>query len=150
MNHESCGTLACVPDADHLWRSVRHDASNLAWHDDEKRWIPAGTALQFDPDWSGRWREHLIDIHGLGPSDVAEAHRPLVFEVQVEAIRMLGMKVEHTPQATDPTDCAHASTWYRTDGAQPTRPERALLRNALAVLLTLVHGAIAMPPPPGA
>jgi hypothetical protein len=122
----------------------------LLWHADDQRWLPAGTALRFNPEWSTSWKQHLTDVHEREPSDVAAQSHPLVYEASVAGVRDLGMRVEHTPQGRAPNECAHASTWYRAGDEQPTKPERAELRNALARSLRLVHGTVTLSPPPGA
>lgn len=72
--------------------------------------------LQFDPDLSVRWKEHLV-LHSYSASDLVtfNPERPLVFEANVGDVRALRMDdnkrfyVAYTPMDDEPFGCAHVS-----------------------------------------
>ena len=154
MGANSCQAVPCgepqeIPDDATLFRSARHNEDDLEWHADRRAWLPTDRSLQFDPDCSGYWEEDLTDSHGLGPSSVASARRPLVFSGQTHHFRSLDLEVSHTPQASDPIDCAHSSIDW-PDHIEPTKPTRRHLRAGMRRGLSLVYGEVSLSPPPGA
>jgi len=122
------------------------------WDYDKKVWIPSPEALQFDPDLSGSWREHLQERHGLGPASVSTEDYPLVGEWLVDDIRAHNFQVEHTPQGPLPIECAHTSVWWPANMLEPGKIEpnktiRRRLRSGLAGDMSWVHGEISAQPP---
>lgn len=146
-----CGAVSELDDTHGLWRRVRDDPDDLTWHSEEQRWLPRPEqpSIQFNPDLSCYWREHLVEQHASGPrSAIGSASRyALVFELAAGQARNLRCLVEHSPQGPTVPDCAHSSV-RREAGL--TRAERAALRNDLAYAMRLVYGVPTQQPPPGA
>src|SRR5260370_25328854 len=108
--------------------------------------------MQFDPDLSGSWHQHLQERHDLGPGSVANDEYPLVGEWLVSDIRTLDFQVEHTPQGPLPIECAHISVLWSASTLKPGQIEpekttRRRLRSALAGDMSWVYGEINAQPP---
>jgi hypothetical protein len=108
-------------------------------------------SLQFDPDLSVPWREHLAENHNAGPEAVLadDARYSLVFEITADQAEGLGLTPEHTPDPDQghPVGCAHSSLW-RAESLGPKQRRKLGLEIALAMVL--VHGAPTIPTPDGA
>lgn len=127
--------------------------NHLAWDYDNNRYVPNPAALTFDPEMSTRWAEHL-EMHGLGPADVLDGddRYTLVGEWSVQSVRNKEFPVEHTPDASEPLGCAHASIYWppgsiNPGSNRPDGPTRTSLRNFLARQMSLAYGEITTPPP---
>lgn len=128
----------------------------MEWDADNQRWLPAQNQLQFDPELSTYWREHLA-IHDQNPEVLLADNLTytLVGEWEVEAVRQLHFPVEHSPTGEKPPDCAHTSVYWPPDSLTPSQPEpskakRRALRGPLAARMTWVYGEITTTPPEGA
>lgn len=148
-----CGEPSDLSGADHLWRQFQNSENHLIWDYDNERWLPAPAALQFNPEMSSQWREHL-QAHGLGANVILSIDRgySLVGEWPVDAIERLKFPVQHTPVGSTPIECAHSSVYWPPetlpDGKiQPTKDIRNLLRGNLADLIKWVCGEITVPRP---
>ena len=147
-----CGEKLEVPFDGHFLRRFRDSDNHRVWDYDKKAWVPSPEALQFDPDLSGSWNEHLKESHGLGPASVASDGYPLVGEWLVSDIRALDFEVEHTPQGSLPIECAHTSVWWpisalKQGKTEPDKPTRRRLRSVLAGDMSWAHGEISAKPP---
>jgi hypothetical protein len=145
-----CGTGAALPDDGQLLRSIAHDPDALEWFADEQRWLPTAKAMQFDPDCSMFWRQHLQEVHDQAPECVTVGKRPLVFEVRAGSARNLEFGAEHSPDGDTPIACAHSSLEWPGGGPQPPKPVRNALRSDLVRHMELIVGEILLPPPPAA
>lgn len=154
-----CVEARNIPEAHHLIRRFRDDPNHLTW-DDELGPVPhhsAGNSLQFDPDLSTSWREHLEE-HGIGPAGVLGWRRSpysLVGQISVWNARQLNFLVKHTPTETIPTGCAHASIdWppgeIHPPATQPAKAVRSKLRSELARGFPIIYGTVDSLRPPGA
>jgi hypothetical protein len=144
-----CGTVQEIPDSHRVWRAGRDDEDQRVWFGDERRWIPAPKpppAIQFNPDLSVAWREHLELVHDLGPAAVLPDGYTLVWEAQVGAVRALGVTVEHSPPEPDPWLCAHSSVDL-PDGA--TKAVERAVRTKISQIMRHVHGTLPPTGPPG-
>ena len=112
-------------------------------------------ALQFDPDLSVHWREH-IELHSLGLSHLVrfKAGAPLVFQAIVGEVRGLRsddgrqMYVAYTPTNEPTFGCSHASVLLLVrDRDKQARDE---LREDLRPLWRLVYGTPTLALPEGA
>jgi hypothetical protein len=117
--------------------------------------MPAPSELQFNPDMSSQWKEHLLR-HNLGPESILEGYPSytLVGEFPVANLRGHHFKVTHSPRDSKPIDCAHTSVNWPPDSIGENRKEPPKgIRNALRRDLTSdfkwVLGTDA-PPPDGA
>jgi hypothetical protein len=151
-----CGKPEDIPGGDHFLRRFIDSENHLEWDADNRRWLPSAASMQFDPDLSGSWREHL-EFHELSPSSVIDGnHRyTLVGEWSIEALRDIKFVVTHSPISAIPIGCAHTSVDWPRDAIEPgsRRPDsmkRMSLRNSLGVRMTWVYGDITTPPPEGA
>ncbi len=148
-----CGEQDQLEDDQHLWRRVKDDPNMLIWNSDEKRWVPSNTnpsnSVQFNPELSTFWREHLEDSHMLTARSIAddELGYTLVFEIMVEVPRKFGATVVHTPTCERPVQCAHTSVFYPND---LNKGQRFIFRQELAHSMFLVSGSCHQVPPPGA
>lgn len=152
-----CGEVEVLSGSDRLWRRVYDHPDSLEYFPDEDRWLPKGSppAVQFDPDLSMTWREHLERRHRLGPEAIiADSGHALVFEMSVDDAEILGCAAEHSPVGDEPVDCAHASILYPPLPNDLTRNQRkseqAAVRNAVGRAMRRVHGSVTQPKPPGA
>lgn len=150
---DSCGEATELIARDHLWRQFRDSEEHLAWDYDNHTWLPTPAALQFDPDLSTRWSEHLR-AHGLGPESLTDESKgyTLVGEWEISDIRKEQFLVSHTPCGNQPLDCAHSSVYWPPqevppDKSQPNRDRRRELRSALAAEMIWVHGQVTIQPP---
>src|SRR5207237_775432 len=116
-----CGEPQTIPDDHQVWRRLRDHPDHRTWDDDLQRWLPRvghpETALQFDPDLSTSWRQHLEIQHGLDPRAVITGTTySLVYQVDVGSLRALELTVKHTPpdgpEGTRPIGCAHTSAYW--------------------------------------
>lgn len=135
-------------DTDHLWRQFRDSDDYLVWDYDNQRWLPSPAALQFDPEMSSSWTEHLSD-HKIGPDGILDRNKgySLVGRWQVAALRKLEFPVEHSPCGNRPIDCAHSSVYWPPDAVgegkrEPSKSLRKQLRSDLAAQMTWVLGDI--------
>jgi hypothetical protein len=153
-----------VQECDYVFRLAKDVEDDYEWHrDDDGNWTPKlrvspvkgrQPGLQFNPDFSVQWREHL-GMHSKGASDlVAATNRPLVFEANVGEIRKLraeGIRrfyVAYTPTDEEPLGCAHVSVLLLLD--KELKAASLSLRTDLSNLLALVHGTPSIPVPEGA
>jgi hypothetical protein len=148
-----CGEVVELAGQDHLWRQLRDSEQHLAWDYDNNAWLPSPAALQFDPELSTRWAEHLL-IHGLGPEDILDKDKgySLVGQWEISPIRSEHFPVAHTPCGAQPLDCAHSSVYWPPDEipsgkVEPNRDRRRDLRSTLADEMTWTHGQITTQPP---
>lgn len=148
-----CGERDQLEDDHHLWRRVKDDPNTLTWVPDEKRWVPSNThpsnSIQFDPELSTFWREHLEGTHRLTARSITDevGGYTLAFEMKVEVPRELGACVVHSPTCEKPIDCAHTSVFYPND---MDKSQRFIFRQELAHSMFLVSGSCSQVPPPGA
>jgi hypothetical protein len=154
-----------VFDDDHVWRQARDSEDHYSWHqDDDGNWIArlrvkglkgSMPGLQFDPDLSVQWREHL-DLHGYTPQGLVRAkpNLPLIFEANVGDIRAIRTEtlerfyVAYTPMDDEPYGCAHVSVLLLLRKSQSA--ERDSLREDLSRLLECRYGTPSVPVPEGA
>jgi hypothetical protein len=132
--------------------------NHLEWDGDNNRYVPAHSQLQFDPEMSTQWSEHLSRVHQLGP-EVILADAPnysLVGEWSVDAVRKLAFRVANTPDpdGDGPLNCSHASVYWPLASIVPPKTEpspskRKKLRNDLNREMTWAFGEISTPPPDG-
>lgn len=137
---------------DRLLRRVLHNANFLEWHYDLSRWVPSLAAVRFDPDGMSAFLRRLLEDHGLDAGEVATlggtSHKPaVVYEFGAQAATAIGYATEHTPNDDTPIGYAHAS--ILAAGGMP-RPEVRKARTELANSMTIVHGDVSLPRPPGA
>lgn len=131
------------------------DHDQLVWSQDEHRWVPAPEpppSMQFNPDLSASWKEHLEGRHLYGPdSTLTRPGYTLVWELKVADATRLEFTVEHSPTtASAPIECAHTSIWMPLDvsaTAKKTKDRRHELRTDLAHAMTHVLGRLPPPPP---
>lgn len=160
------GSLA-VHDGDHVLRQASNSEDHYEWYRDSNgNWVPrlrikglkgkaGAVGLQFDPDLSVQWKEHLR-LHSRGPEDLVRAKpgSPLVFEASVGDVRRLRAEgqyrfyVAYTPTDDEPFGCAHVSVLLLLRESQ--KAARDSLRTDLSELLELVHGTPTVPLPEGA
>ena len=146
-----CGEETELPSADHYLRRFRDSENHLTWDYDKGSWIPAPGSLNFNPDLSGSWREHLTK-HGLWPESIARDGYTLVGQWLIGDARDLNFLVDHTPQGREPIDCAHTSLYWPPDSiksgkVEPEPSKRKRLRSDLVGHMSWVHGEIRTPPP---
>ena len=140
--------------ADHsVWRTVRDDENWLIWSEELQRPLLRirGPGVNFDPDLSTTWKEHMEDIHGLAAAFLIELPpgRSLVYEARVEDLLGLGLEHSHTPTNPKPPGCAHL--FFFRPSTVTTKPEKYRLELDIAMRMTLVSGIIhSMSRPPGA
>jgi len=151
-----CGHAGELPDDDQVWRRFISSPNHRTWDSDVGRYIPNLGDLQFDPEMSTYWRQHLR-MHGKGPSSVLEgdSRYDLVGQLAINQVRGEGFPVEQTPHQESPIGCAHVSIYWPPESIQPGhkepfRDQRKLLRTKLAHGLTWVHGEMPTIGPPGA
>lgn len=122
---------------------MKNSENHVTWDDIDSQWHPRmeqpSNALQFDPDWSAYWRQHLAHRHQLPVASVANESYPLVF--QVTASKVLSIEYEghrfaadHSPQGDLPLDCAHCSVTYEDAAKFVRKGLRALLANELQLV----------------
>jgi hypothetical protein len=152
----SCGEPEDIPDNDHLLRRFMDSKNHLEWDADNMRWLPSAAAMQFDPDLSTSWKEHL-EFHGMGPEAVIAGNDrySLVGEWPVKTLRDSRLVITHSPSSSGPIDCAHTSVDWPPDAIEPgkRRPNGAMrmsVRNSLSVSISWVYGNITIVPPEGA
>jgi hypothetical protein len=152
-----CGQTLEIPDGDHLWRKFMDSANHLIWNHDLGRMVPSHAALQFDPDLSSDWREHLELVHQQTASAIVgdDSRYTLVGQFPVGRVRKLDFVVTATPNSIQPFGCAHASVdWpphtVPEHSIEPTRDVRKQLRNELAREASWVLGTPTVGPPAGA
>jgi hypothetical protein len=154
LTERPCGQPQPIGSDQRLWRRVIDHPDHVTWDADKERWLPrpsgSSNSLQFNPELSTFWCEHLQDRHRLLPSSILDpdGRYTLVYQSQVQDVRAIGCTVEHTPQADLPVDCAHTSVWYPSGATD--KPSRKAVRNDLARTVILVYGAISQSPPDGA
>jgi hypothetical protein len=148
-NSASCGEEQDIPDDSTLLRSVRHHADDLRWDSDRREWLPTDRALQFDPDFSTQWENHLVCVHGLAVDSVVTDGRPLVFDAEAGDFRSISLGVRHSPMGDEPIECAHSSVDW-PGGREPDKPAKRKLRAGMRRGMRLVHGEISLEAPPGA
>lgn len=152
LRQPPCGEVVELDDSQDLWRRVRDHADHLTWNSDDRRWMPRPTppsnALQFDPDMSTSWSQHLQGRHNQGPDAALdyEGRYTLVYGLNVGEARLIGCTVRHSPQASDPPDCAHSSLEWPVPADKSTRKA---IRADLSHAMKLVHGESRLEPPPG-
>lgn len=142
MTGAPCGEVAELPSDDSIWRLAKDSLDVLIWSDEQQRWLlrVPGNAIQFDPDLSTLWREHILVVHSRGPDAVCEQPpgRSILFQAVIGALIDLGLGVRHTPQEGE-HGCAHVSF----DRPHPlTKPERRELSMNIADVLVHVAGVI--------
>jgi hypothetical protein len=130
----------------------------LEWDSDNERFIPAASELKFDDDLSTQSREHLWDIHHLGPEAVLnnDTDYSLVGEWQVDAVRKLKFSVRSSPDLTidGPLGCSHVSIDWPTDSIippaiVPSKTARKKLRADLTREMTWAYGQVKTTRPDG-
>lgn len=148
-----CGEPQEIPVTNRVWRRLVDSKNHLAWDYDNNRYVPSPAALQFNPEMSTRWGEHL-KMHGLGVADVLENddRYTLVGEWSVEEVRKMHFPLEHTPDGDEPLGCAHASIYWppsavKAGTKRPDSVTRTSLRNQLVRGMAFVYGEITTPPP---
>lgn len=148
-----CGQQDIVGSSDVLWRKTRDHADHLEWYADLGCWLPRvedpSNALQFNPDLSVLWADHLLGRHEILASSLVAGDEVynLVFAVDVSAMATLKLRVEHTPTESTPVGCSHVSVW-RPESL--TKPQRKQLKYALQRLMRLVAGEVRRSVPEGA
>ena len=161
-----CGQEIPIEDDDHILRRFIDSPNHLEWDADNERFIPAANQLQFDPEpstqsseLSTQSREHLWDVHHLGPEAVLDnnPNYSLVGEWLVDSVRKHKFPVKSTPDLTveGPLGCSHVSIYWPADSIvppaiEPSKSNRKKLRSQLAREMTWVYGQITIPPPDGA
>jgi hypothetical protein len=152
LSAPACGERQELADDDSVWRRQQDHIDYLEWSYDDDKWLPTAKALQFNPDLSTYWRQHLERVHKNEPESifVEGDHRyTLVYECGVVEIRTLGFGVEHSPEgSTEPPECAHTSVNWPNGNMDKQR--RRELRSPLARALQLVYGTISLTTPPDA
>ena len=163
----TCRGALAVPDADHLWRQARDQEDYVHWcQTDDDKWIPrlrvtplkqgGPMGLQFNPDLSVVWREHLA-THSLAVEHLVDItpERTLIFETSAEVIRSLrapdGRRfyVAYTPTDDEPLGCSHASILELFD-KKANKAASMSLRTDLSEALSLVYGTFSGEIPEGA
>jgi hypothetical protein len=152
-----CGHIDELPIEDRLWRRFSSSPNHRTWDDDLGRWLPNLGDLQFNPELSTYWRQHLR-MHGKGPLSLldASAAYDLVGELTIGEIQMQGFPVRQSPDDEDSSKgCAHVSVYWPPGSIpqgqhQPTKDQRKLLRTQLARELVWVHGDMPKTGPLGA
>lgn len=136
----NCGTSAPIGAKDHLLRRLPDEDSCVVRSRRTGGLVPnvGSNALQFNPEMSAYWREHLDTSHQLGAPAVAGPDDRPVFEMAIEDLEALGLMVRHTPEDTIPIDCAHTSIFW-PGGVKPQRGQRNELRADIADRVVWVH-----------
>jgi hypothetical protein len=148
----ACGTPEEIIDDHRVWRLVKNEEDALEWIADEQRWVPHSSppSIQFNPDLSVRWAEHLEAVHSQTADDQLAndgSAYTLLFEAHVENLRQLNLSVTHSPMGPEPPDCSHASADYPPG---LNRSERRAVRNAVSLSMALSAGVVGFDPPPNA
>lgn len=149
-----CGRVGKLPDQDHLWRRFTNSPNHLTWDADLERWIPSLSILQFDPEMSTYWREHLR-MHGKGASSVLTRGYTLVGELDIGKIQRQGFPTRQSPNDEPSIGCAHVSIHWPPESVlqgrtQPSKDQRKLLRMRLASEFIWVYGDVPTSGPAGA
>jgi hypothetical protein len=153
-----CGELAeSIPRDNRLLRRFIDDENHITWEGD--RPIPhplMGNSMQFDPELSTFWREHIEDDGNRIDSVLGRCPEyTLVGEIGVGAALDVPMAVAHDPTDEVPIiGCAHAGVGWSPStipagSHQPTRPEKKRLRAELARGFSFVVGDVHTERPPG-
>lgn len=149
-----CGRVGAIDDEHHLWRSVKDDPDCLEWDSDDAQWLPRvqdpSNSVQFNPDLSVFWAEHVEKVHAAG---IEVALTPsqgytLAYSLSAATVRELHLGVVHSPQDDMLPGCAHGSIEYPVP--RPAKHERRELRYRLARQMRLVAGSPTVRPPPNA
>jgi hypothetical protein len=124
------------------------------WDADLGRWIPNWSVLQFDPEMSTYWREHLR-MHGHGPSAILSGGYSLVGELRANTAQAQGFLVRHTPSDETWFECAHVSVYWPPEEIPegktiPNKDRRRELRRKLAGEFHWVYGDLPTSGPTGA
>jgi hypothetical protein len=149
-----CGEANELSRSDHLWRKFRNSDNHVWWSDEDECWLPTPAALQFDPELSTQWREHL-ESHGLGPDSILDVDKgyELVGEWYVSRLEDLNFPVKHTPDLEVPLiGCSHSSVYWPSaeippGKAKPNKDARDRIRSDLSYLMRWMHGTITVPKP---
>jgi hypothetical protein len=145
--------VRAIDDSHGLWRRVLDDLDNITWDPGEQRWLirinHPSHALQFNPEMSVSWREHLVHRHRKGPAAALKGagDYTLVYELASADARKIRLCVKHSPIGKRQPDCAHTSVEW-PEGL--TKPDRKAIRSDLAHAMRLVHGVPTQTPPPEA
>jgi hypothetical protein len=110
--------------------------------------------MQFDPDFSVYWREHL-ELHGSDQDYIGDGgdRYPLIFEATVEDVRDLRGEsgkqfyVAYTPKSDEAYGCSHVSVLMLS---RDKDAEVKALRQDLSVLFEPRYGSPTVPIPEGA
>jgi hypothetical protein len=151
-----CGRVGELPTEDHLWRRFSSSPNHRTWDADLGRWLPNVGDLQFGPEMSTYWRQHLR-MHGKGPLSVLDGYPgyDLVGELAIDEVQLQGFPVRQSPTEEPSVGCAHVSVYWPPGSipqghSQPFKDQRKLLRNQLSRELAWVHGDMPKIGPPGA
>ena len=142
-----CGVSVPVPSDHHLLRLVRDDPDYVWWSSEQNRYLlrVPGFALQFDPDLSTSWAEHLLDLHGRSPEDLVSPKRELAFRARVGELQGLeGLTITHSPEGEEPDGCGHVSV-LRPEGLP--KGLRNSLSTDIALRMHQVAGTVRSAPP---
>lgn len=147
-----CGVAAPIPDEHRVWRRAMASLHWHTWDSDRQRWLPRGNTVDFDPELSTVWADHMESTHGAGPGSALDGYDryTLVFEVGVSACRAIRCQVTHSPDGPCPLACAHTLVSMPPEVSTAHRKEIKSIRMALGRAMSLVYGTITAPPPPGA
>ncbi|MGK2885890.1 MAG: hypothetical protein ACSLE8_14135 [Rhodococcus sp. (in: high G+C Gram-positive bacteria)] len=129
-----------VADGEPLLRRVL--TTQLEWHADFRRFIPALSALSFDPDGLSVSREDLLAAAGFDAAALIDDKPALVYRSRPEWWRSRGCDVVPDPETDTPIGFAHALVTL--SAGQPKLGRRD--RNEIAVAMELAAGTA--PPPP--
>lgn len=131
--------------------------NHLVWSDELGRAIPSPAALQFDPDLSADWREHLEVVHYESSTAVLkdDPRYALVGEVPVGVVRSLGFLVHASPHQLSALGCAHASVDWPVAAVpagrtEPPKSVRRTLKHSLGEQVSWAYGTPAISKPTGA
>jgi hypothetical protein len=130
-----------VADGEPLLRRVL--ATQLEWHADFRRYIPALSALSFDPDGLSVSRENLLTNAGVDASALIGGKPALVYRSHPVSWRSRGCDVVPDPNTDTPYGFAHALVTLPAGQSRLGRRER----NEIAATMELAAGT-APPPPP--
>ena len=151
-----CGQSNEIPSDSRLMRRFIDSPNHLEWDSDSNRYIPAAKQLQFDPDMSTQWAEHLALKHKLGPEAVLDGNSSysLVGEWKVDTVLKSQFLVSNTPDLTrtGPLSCSHTSIDWPTSSIVPPKEEpspkaRRKLRSELTREMVWIFGDITTAPP---
>jgi hypothetical protein len=154
-----CGSAEQIPRTDDVWRVVTDDPDHREWDEIDRKWLPRSehpsNALQFDPDFSSAWRQHLEQLHHETAAVLidAEAKRTLVFQLPLLAVDDLGLTYAHTPEGSAPPACSHTSVYLPEDASgngKGAKARRKAIRLDVARAMELVMGDLPIEGPPGA